>query len=318
MNILYTSDNNYARILAVSIYSLLETNGQHEVNVYILASYISKGKKKQITSLFTNPKHHVTWFDVKPEVEYAVTADRGSVAQFSRLFFDRYLPQEVQRILYLDCDTLIMDNLAELYQMDFENYVALMAKDPFSKIYRRALNLPQYAEMYNSGIMLLNRKKYHQKNYFQRCLDVIAEQGKKIIQGDQGVLDIVLQNDVKPLDPRFNVISSYFEFSYDELRHYRHMTKFYSKQELEQAIQAPVIVHFTSDFLDNRPWLGCLDHPYARTWLTLEEKIFGKNELWESSSKLRKVFYFLPRQLAIRVFGLLQGYIRPWLYQLKR
>src|SRR5699024_9389851 len=140
----------------------------------------------------------------------------------------------------LDCDTFIVKNLSELYMTDFEEKVAILAKDPFSQAYRSLLNLPRKAEMYNSGIMLLNRGKYQQDCYDQRIQKVINKYVHKLIQGDQGILDVVFQGNVKIMDPRFNLISSYYEFSYSELKKYRHMVNFYSSSEIKEAQNNPM------------------------------------------------------------------------------
>lgn len=317
MNILYASDDKFARILAVSIYSLLEHHKGQRISVYILDSGITSDKRKIINSLFKEKVHQIFWIMIDLNLEKKVGSDRNSNAQFSRLFFDKFVPKDVLRILYLDCDTFIVKNLSELYMTDFEEKVAILAKDPFSQAYRSLLNLPRKAEMYNSGIMLLNRGKYQQDCYDQRIQKVINKYGHKLIQGDQGILDVVFQGNVKIMDPRFNLISSYYEFSYSELKKYRHMVNFYSSSEIKEAQNNPVIIHFTSDFLNYRPWFMGSQHPYTQKWRKIEKKIWGNNLLISSNSKMGKLFRILPRKLSLQIFGQLQGYVRPWLYYLK-
>lgn len=318
LNILYASDNGFARILAVSIASLLKQNIKSVINVYVLDSGISSAYKEVIANMFSSDKHNIYWIRTKSGLNENVKIDRGSEAQFSRLFLDYYLPKAVKRVLYLDCDTYILEDLSEFYEEKFNKNVAIIGKDPFSKKYRHLLHLPQDAEMYNSGIMLIDRERYHNKGYEQKCLDVINRYGNTLIQGDQGILDIVFQNNVKILNPRFNLISSYFEFSYSELKNYRHMNNFYSHDEIKNGMASPAIIHFTSDFLNNRPWFKDSKHPFTGQWRQIEMNIFGDNRLEKSKSRLGLIFYFLPRSLAIKILGVLQAYVRPFLYSLRR
>lgn len=317
MNILYAADDNFARQLGVSIYSLLSQHVDKKVNVYVLDSKINKKNKMIIDRLFKKDNHRIFWITSDFGLNNNISADRGSYAQFSRLFFEQVLPENIEKILYLDCDTLIVDDLSSLYQEDLTEKVALIAKDPFSVGYRKVLKIPKEADMYNSGVILFNRRKYEEGNYSQRCREIINCYGKKLIQGDQGILDVVLQNKVKIMHPRYNLISSYYEFTYSELKKYRHMTNFYLPDEIQNGLKKPVVIHFTSDFLDNRPWLVNSLHPYATQWRELEVHIFGNNRLISSKSKIKKIFNFFPRILSIPMFGLLQGYFRPFIYMIK-
>lgn len=317
MNVLYAADNNFVRQLAVSIYSLLKTHGNKKISVFLLNSGISEQNKKIINKLFNGDNHKIFWIVPEFSKRNEVNSDRGSDAQFLRLFFDQYLSKDVKRILYLDCDTLVIDDLFPLYNVDLKEKVAVIAKDAFSYEYRKVMKISKNAEMYNSGVILFDRQKYQQGNYRERCYSVIDTYGKKIIQGDQGILDIVLQKKVKIMEPRYNLVSSYYEFSYAELKKYRHMVNFYNSEEIKNGIKNPAIIHFTSDFLDNRPWFINSEHPYASQWRTIEYRIFGNNSLSVSRSKLKKFFNFLPRNLSISLFGVLQAYIRPMTYRFK-
>lgn len=317
MNILYAADDKFSRMLGVSIYSLLKQHQGKEVNVFVLDSDVTENNKKIINQLFNNKKHQIFWLTAKFDLSSDVSADRGSIAQFTRLFFDQILPEKVSRVLYLDCDTFIVNDLSSLYGTELNGKVGMLAEDPFSAPYRNLLHLPREAKMYNSGVMLLDRYKYEQDNYDQKIRSVINAYGRKIIQGDQGILDIVFQDNVKVMGPRYNLISSYYEFSYSELKKYRHMINFYSKDEIQASKKAPAVIHFTSDFLNTRPWLAGSQHPYVEQWRTVEKKVWGNNVFLSANSRLGKVFKALPRQMALQVFGFLQGYVRPLWYRLK-
>ena len=52
-----------------------------------------------------------------------VYAKRYPVEIYFRLFASLYLPSSVDRVLYLDTDIVVINNLKELYEMDFSgNY----------------------------------------------------------------------------------------------------------------------------------------------------------------------------------------------------
>ncbi|MDG2982021.1 glycosyltransferase family 8 protein [Latilactobacillus curvatus] len=315
MNILYSADDNFARILAVSISSLLNQHQNIAVNVFVLDNGISEENKDRIHSLFQIDKHSL--YLIKSEEIVDIVADRGSVAQFSRLFFNEYLPEFVDRILYLDCDTLIVNSLQSFYLMDMKEKMIILAKDPFSKRYREFLNIPRKADMFNSGVMLIDRNEWNRFEITKKIEKTISLYNGKIIQGDQGIIDIISQEKYGILSPRYNVISSYYEFSYNQIEIYRKPVNFYTESQIEDAIENPSIVHFTSDFLNNRPWLAGSVHPYKNQWQSLEMKIFKNNSEWQAKNNAKKIFNYLPEIIAIRVFGILQAYIRPLIFKLK-
>lgn len=315
MNILYSTDNNFAKIMAVSIQSPLNNHKGIKVNVYVLDSGISELNKTKIDSLFMSDKHklHI----IKNNSIVDVVADRGSMAQFSRLFFDQYLPDTVRRVLYLDCDTLVLDELTSFYYMDMKEKMIVLAKDPFSKGYRSFLRLEKNADMFNSGIMLIDRDKWNELNTTERIKKAIDMYNGKIIQGDQGIIDIVSQENYIVLNPEYNVISSYYEFNYKQLNVYRKPVNFYTDKQIKYAVENPKIVHFTSDFLNNRPWIKGSNHPFRKEWQLKEREIFGSNSVQTKSNKVKKIFEHFPKVITISFLGILQAYVRPLIFKLK-
>lgn len=48
--------------------------------------------------------------------------DHLSLAAYLRIFISDLLPQTVDKVLYLDCDLLIMDSIADLWNIDLEEF----------------------------------------------------------------------------------------------------------------------------------------------------------------------------------------------------
>lgn len=316
MNILYAADNNFARILSVSIYSLLEQHLGQEMNIFILNDDIGNDNIKTIKNLFKESNHQVVFIEKRNTVD-TIVSDRGSNTQFLRLYFDEYLPNDIDRLLYLDCDTLIESSLLDLYETDLQGKTLMLAKDPFSKNYRKFLGLSKNAEMFNSGVMLIDCRVWLQEQFPQRIKEVINKYKGHIIQGDQGIIDVVVQNSFSILNPKYNMISSYNEFTYKELMVYRKPVNYYSENCVKKAIENPIIVHLTSDFFNSRPWIKYSESKYRDEWQAIEKKIFGNNIVISKKGQLKKIFNVLPRKVAVQAFGILQAYIRPALLKIK-
>ncbi len=125
MNVLYASDNNYADIMGISIFSLLENNqDMDDIRIYIINDNISDDNCKKIENIFeTYGRKMPIWKKVKginEALQREAYKDRFSQVQFARLFLEEIIDNEDDKVLYLDCDAIINDTLEELWNMPLE------------------------------------------------------------------------------------------------------------------------------------------------------------------------------------------------------
>lgn len=317
MNIIYACDETYIPILYVSIKTLIKNNADALINIYIVGDHVTAESKKLINSLCTS-LNNIIWMpfmNIEEEIGSKVKLDRGSYAQFARIFIGRMLPKNIKKILYLDCDTMIKASIIQLWETDLKQYSFAACLDAFSPLYSKNLGLNKDADLINSGVLLINMDRWRSQDYERKAIKILRTRKGKIQQADQGLLDILCQNDLLILNPMFNCINGYFEFSYPEWLKYRRPNKnyrlVYTQSVIETASKTPIIIHFTSSFLGNRPWIDESQHPFKTEWL---DEVGSYKRFLRTSSKsifLKNLFYFLPRSISIIIFGILQAYIRP-------
>lgn len=320
--IVYAADNNFAPIMGVSIVSLFENNRDaEEINLTILDSGISSVTKDKINLICQKySRKSPRWVpavNVEKKLSTSVNADRGSLSQYSRLFLTDVYSKEVKRVLYLDCDTLVVSDIKKLWNTNLGDNVIAALKDAFSKQYRGNVNLPGNAIMFNSGVMLIDLDKWRQENIEGQLIEFIKSKNGKVQQGDQGALNAVLSAKTTVLAPQYNAVSLMFVMSYAGLLKYRKPVNYYSEKEISNAISDPVIVHFTSGFNVVRPWFKDSNHPKVKEWLRYKLDSPWKNMTLseENNSKGRKIayqlFYKLPKFISLNIAGILQAYVRP-------
>ena len=199
MHIVYASDDNFAEILGVSIISLYKNNEENDIIIYIFDSGISHLNKLRIESLCEeNGKSLPIWIkarNISDELGMKVNIDRGSLSQYSRLFISSLLPEDVKRVLYLDCDTIINKDIVELWNINMEGKTIAALKDAFSKYYRYNIGLKNDDIMFNSGVMLIDIEKWKINNIEGKLLEFIKLKNGMIQQGDQGALNAILSYD---------------------------------------------------------------------------------------------------------------------------
>lgn len=327
-HIVYASDDKFAEILGVSMVSLYENSkDMDDIVVYLLDSGITDENKQKLLSVCKSYRRSDVIFipakNISEKLSMNVAVDRGSLSQYARLFVSSDLPQELSRVLYLDCDIIVKKSIRELWNLDLQGKTIGALMDAFSKHYRANIDLEPDDIMFNSGVMLINLKKWRRDNVEDRLLKFIAAKNGRIQQGDQGALNAVLSRETYCFEPRFNSVTIFYDFTYEEMLIYRKPPKFYSEEKVNEAVENPSVIHFTTSFLSKRAWMKGCKHRYADEWLKYKKTSPWKDEpLWEDN-RLQwqqtgaRLIKKLPRGMAIGLAGLMQAYGRPWMNRIK-
>lgn len=327
-HIVYASDDRFAEILGVSLVSLYENSKDlDDIVVYVLDSGITDDNKQKLLSVCKSYKRSDVVFipgkNISEKLSMNVAVDRGSLSQYARLFVSSDLPQELNRVLYLDCDIVVSRSIRELWNLDLHGKTMAALMDAFSKYYRANIDLEPDDIMFNSGVMLIDLEKWRGDNVEDRLLKFIAVRNGRIQQGDQGVLNAVLSHDTYCFEPQFNSVTIFYDFTYKEMLIYRRPPQFYTEEQVREAVVNPSIIHFTTSFLSKRAWMKGCRHRYAGEWMKYKMMSPWKNtELWDDNRPKWKqtgadIISKMPRGVAVRIAGLMQAYGRPLVNKFK-
>lgn len=290
MNVFYSSDNNYAQHMGVSIWSLLENNRKFKaINIYIMENGISvqnKEKLSQIENQFVNAKIYFISFSKYSKMLNLNMPWHISISAYARLFAGVALPQGVHRVLYLDCDTVVCRSLYDLWNYDIHNNVAGVVQDTVGDNSKKQLGLSVIQKYFNSGMILLDLDMWRQLKIEQRCINFINQHQGNVHHHDQGVLNSLLYDKVEIVPMRFNVITIHYFFSIKKIRkYYKEHAEFYTDREINEAKEEPVILHFTPS-LTCRPWVKGCKHPFKnRYWEILEKTPWKGAPLQKNTTK---------------------------------
>lgn len=322
MNVLYACDDKFVKILAVSLRSLYQHN--NEVNVLLLGNSISNQNKKlleDISEKYSTKKIIIKKScDIEKILSYPLKKDRGSVAQFSRLFFEKSLPASWDKLIYLDCDTIILHSLKELWEQQLGQAVVGGVLDAFSYFNYKALGLSEDNILINSGVLLINVCKWRELLIEQKIVSYIKRCKGNIFQGDQGIINSVLSDYICKLPLKYNVVEYLYDFTYKEILIYRKPLKYYSLNEVNEAKSDPVIVHFTTSFATVRPWEGKCNNPFYSLWNSylIEFKEIGSKNPHNSLLITKKIIVSILnseyRNMFLIIVGIIHRFVRPCLH----
>lgn len=263
MNVVYASNDGYARHLAVSLYSLLEHNEEADkIHVYILSMGLSEENKNRLIGIGAQFEREVMVIelgDLKERFSYKVDTGGFDLSIMARLFVGEVLPEAEERVLYLDCDTVINASLKRLWEMDLEsNMVGAVMEPTIYPAVKKSIGLLPEDPYFNSGVLLIDLKRWRKEQAQKLLLDFYSSRGGKLFAGDQDTMNGALKGRIKPLPPRYNFFTNYRYFHYSHLVKLSPVYQTITKKSFQEAKKHPVILHYMGD---ERPWKqGNLNH----------------------------------------------------------
>ena len=136
MNILLTINKKYIKQVNVLLNSIQYSNMDKSFDIYILHRELEDMDKSEIEKNLDIHRFNIKMIKIDEEElkKFPQYEKRYPKEIYFRLFATKYLPNNLDRILYLDSDTLVINKLDELYNMDFDDILHLILQLPYSKI----------------------------------------------------------------------------------------------------------------------------------------------------------------------------------------
>lgn len=316
MKILYTCDNNYIWMMRISMISLLEVHKNVEnIIIYLIGENITEENKCNIKNIAKNYNRECIILDL-PNIELPneIITRRWPKSAFTRLFAAEILPSNIDKVLYLDCDTIVKEPLSELF-LDNSDKIFLGVKDCVSKGYKRNIGLLDDSVYINAGVLLINLKELRKINVYDEISIFLKKYKKLINYADQDILNGVFKNQIDILEARFNVMTIEFVYSYEDIIKLRKPTNYYLKEELEEASSKPAIIHYTTNMTIIRPWFKNSNHPRKEDFLGILNKQkdieLKEYEMNSKKEKFLSLILKLPRKIGFNILGIIHSVLLP-------
>jgi lipopolysaccharide biosynthesis glycosyltransferase len=134
---------------------------------------------------------------------------------YARLIIDRLVGPDVERILYLDCDMLVREDIGWLFDLDLEGNAIAAVRDPVGALItgqrdlRRNRDLFDPADYYfNAGMVLIDVAKWREANILGRMEEAYASGVMQRIYYDQDLLNLIFKRQWLKLPWRWNVVDA--------------------------------------------------------------------------------------------------------------
>ncbi len=209
INVCITCSNNYAKYASVTMASILSNALETDsYKFYIVSDDISEESRKNIEQLTEIKNFEIEFLSPEQNTfqEYVNirTTDHLTIATFFRLKLPTLIPNE-DKIIYLDCDTIVNTSLSSLFNINIDNYFCAGVKDVGYKRLGKRIGLGKEQFYINSGVMLVNLKKWRKDNAELKLSNFAKEHPEKLFLGDQDLINICFANEILLLDGKWNV-----------------------------------------------------------------------------------------------------------------
>lgn len=211
--VFFSTDNNYLPYLDVAIRSLIKNaSKEHNYRIVILNTGLDREKMDKIKAL-SSDQFIINFVDVSHAVDDIKHQLRNvyhfGLAAYYRLFIEEMFP-EYDKILYLDCDIVVLGDVSKLYYMDMgDNAVAGVVEQfsphtPAFRLYIKEAVGVDSKNYINSGVLLMNLAKLREMQMEKQFVELITTYNFDVIDPDQAYINYICQGKIKYLPLEWN------------------------------------------------------------------------------------------------------------------
>ena len=312
MDVCYASNEAYVPYLAVSMFSLLARNLEKEaVTVHVISNGILPESRERLlengrqaaacaerTKGSPVEPFQIRFYelgDIRSRFHKDLDTGSYDISMLGRFFIGELLPEEISRVLYLDCDTVVQEYIGGIFRIGTKKQVKqeetkempeekaekspILYGVPEPTIYPsilKQLGLEGDDAFYiNSGVLLIDLEQWRREDVGRKLISFYGRNGGRLFCGDQDAINYVLKGRIGCLPLRYNFFTNYRYFRYKTLTG---LCRAYSccvpdAKSFREAQSRPAVIHYMGA---ERPWIRGNRNPYRKAYhFWKEQSLYG-------------------------------------------
>lgn len=326
VNVAYCSSDLFSEVCAVSIVSLFENNKHlKKINVFVIDDKITDKNKKRILDMAEKYNRNV-YFIPLPNPSDFYQDERFTIKSlghtYARMILGGIIPDEIERIISLDSDTMVLNKIDELWNTDMGYYPIAGVDDCMGRVALvKTQHLKEDSKHCNAGMYLIDLSAWRKEDWteqFHQYITHLFDKGIALGGYEEEVITKVVGERMMVLPPKFNLMTLEQVFTYKELLKFREPIHYYTEEEIAEAKANPVITHTTNFFyVRKRIYEENSDHPMRPQYEKYRALTPWKNEPAMTANptfkqKIQKnVWHMMPKSLAIVIGNYVRNEVRP-------
>lgn len=263
MNIVCCTDNNYIMPCGVLFCSICENNKDVPIHFFVVAdSSVDQSCKSKLSSIVDKySQKQLSFININSVgMDNLPGLHNGhyiTKAAYYRLFLASLLPDDINKVIYLDCDMIVRKSLMELWKTSLDGYAIGVVADmcEIGISHYNNLHYPLKLGYFNSGMLLVNLKYWRKENLEKKFLDYLYSNFSNINCHDQDVLNFVCRECKVNIPLTYNFQDG-FIYKNPEFDYWKYF------EEINATVSDPCIIHYTR----RKPWQKECIHPFKNVW----------------------------------------------------
>lgn len=219
--IVFAADNNYVPMLTTTICSVVENaSSEYQYDIVVLEKSISSERRALMREFISHFRHvSLRFVDVSRVIDsYHLVTNNEHISTET---YYRFLIQELlpfyDKVIYLDSDLIVEEDISILYAMDMGNQLVAAVRDidylgnlnvndgKRMQYSIETLHLNDPYAYFQAGVMILNTEELRKFRSVPEWLEVASE--SEFLYDDQDILNTFCQGRVEYLDYAWNVMN---------------------------------------------------------------------------------------------------------------
>ncbi len=272
MNILVTLDEAYLPRLRVLLTSLYLTDPEQPVELYLLHRAIPEEALARLAEQL-RPLHYRLHPVVVDEALFAdaPVSKRYPQEMYYRLLAGQLLPQELNRVLYLDPDLLVINPVRPLWELDLHGKMFAAAAHTHKTELSNTVNnlrLGTEHKYYNSGVLVIDLDKCRKKIQPEDVFQYAREHTSDLVLPDQDILNCLYGRETLEVDD--------YLWNYDARKFRDYYLRSGGESSVAWVMQYTAILHFCGKA---KPWKPRYRHRFGvlyQHYMVLTERLLGE------------------------------------------
>ncbi|MBQ9094129.1 MAG: glycosyltransferase family 8 protein [Prevotella sp.] len=261
-NIVCIADENYAQHAAVLLCSLLENNRENTFRIFLMTYSMKDITKKKLHQMVERSGSQLVIIENDYEdasiasLKSETSTKAWNSIMYLKTLIPQYLPDDVNRFLFLDVDMIVRTNIDPLYNIDMQGNVIAACEDYlYQQVHKDRLDLSDNDLYINSGVMVVDLGQWREMEK-QRPMADFLKDNARLLNNDQDVFALYFKNKIMLLPTsQWNATTFFFEQKPRVLDKYL--------PEVDVVRHHPYIVHFCEPI---KPWFKECKHPYRNEY----------------------------------------------------
>ena len=219
ITIVSVTDNHFIVLLAAMLKSLeMNHKSDDKIELYLVEEKVTSKNKGKINQTIKSKDIKIYWLSIDTVVDKKkLPLDSSSfpLNVYIRLFIPYFLPKEIKKVIYLDVDMIVKNDISNLWQIDLGDKIigGVVDRSEVVSCYwagirnYKELGIRPQAKYYNSGLLMINTEEWRERRIPESIIKCINENKRFCNFPDQYGLNVVFADKWHEIDAKWNTYS---------------------------------------------------------------------------------------------------------------